>query len=521
MSVNIWEEIWRCHDCQIGGSVIDWIAIESGKSAGDVLKDWARDNRTPDPKPVKTSTAAEKKSEIKYEIETTYSYTDAFGSELYQVVRMRPKTFRQRHTDGKGGWIWNMDGVERVLYRLGHVLSEDVVAVAEGEKDANTLMALGYCGTCNVGGAGKWLDGYTETLAGKDVLIFGDNDKPGQEHVEAVFHSIAGKAKSVKMIGIPQPSKDISEFVLTFPDIATARREIQDMVDSAHPFLKGIRMPLQTMSDSERRYETHAQNMQTESFSLGSWLPSLNNRLRHLVPGELVLLLGATGVGKTALLQNIAMAARPIPTLLFELELPETLLFERFVAAERGVSCRSVEQSYASGESLGPQALQQAFPHLYLCTESRMSLEQLESLIARSDLKIGRRPVLVLLDYVQLMQGSGKSRYERFSNIAEELKVIAKRTRTIIVASSQVGRPDDDDPEITLYDGKESGSLENSAGLVIGAWRDEHDSALLHLKILKNTKGSLGGEILCNFHVDTMRITERSPVADVPSHNDP
>lgn len=525
VSVNVDEEIWRCHDCETGGSVIDWIAIESGKSPGDVLKEFERDHLSPcfvTPKSnghvSKPKTAAVDPS-LKYEIETTYSYTDVFGREMYQAVRMKPKSFRQRHSDGRGGWIWNMDGVERVLYRLQQVLLADVVAVTEGEKDANTLVQLGYCGTCNVGGAGKWLDGYTETIEGKDVLIFGDNDKAGQEHVETVFDSIAGKAKSVRIIQIPKSSKDISEFVATFSDNELARAAVNDLIEAAHPFLKGIRIAVYTMTDTERKYQKHVHDLSQNSFSLGNWLPSLESKVRRLVPGEVVLIMGNTGVGKTCLLSNIALAASPLPTLMFELELPPELIFERFVAARTNIPCRVVEETYAAGDSLGPAVLTHHFPHIYLCWESRQSVETLEAIISRSELKIGRRPKVVLIDYVQLVGGQGKGRYERVSNVAEELKIIAKATQTIIFVASQISRPEGDDPQITLHDAKESGSLENSAGLVIGAWRDPEEKTLLHLKILKNTKGHAGHEILCNFHVETMRITERSQMADAPWHN--
>ena len=68
------------------------------------------------------------------------------------------------------------------------------------------------------------------------------------------------------------------------------------------------------------------------------------------------------------------------------------------------------------------------------------------------------RPRLVLVDYIGLVHGAGKSRYERVSSVAEDLKVIAKVTQTIIIIASQVGR--DEDPEIRLSSGKDSGSLE-------------------------------------------------------------
>lgn len=96
-------------------------------------------------------------------IDTAYSYQDALGREVFQVVRMVPKTLRQRHM-ANGKWIWNMEGVERVLYRLPEVLKAQRVWIVEGEKDADNVARLGFCATCNVGGAGMWLDAYTDAL---------------------------------------------------------------------------------------------------------------------------------------------------------------------------------------------------------------------------------------------------------------------------------------------------------------------------------------------------------------------
>jgi putative DNA primase/helicase len=55
-------------------------------------------------------------------IVATYKYTGAGGTLLYEAVRYAPKGFSQRRPDGKGGWIKNMKGVTRVLYRLPQII---------------------------------------------------------------------------------------------------------------------------------------------------------------------------------------------------------------------------------------------------------------------------------------------------------------------------------------------------------------------------------------------------------------
>ncbi|MBN2566029.1 MAG: hypothetical protein JXB46_10005, partial [Candidatus Eisenbacteria bacterium] len=94
----------------------------------------------------------------------TYDYESEDGSLLFQVCRYDPKDFRQRRPDGNGGWIWNLTGVRRVLFRLPRVLeaarSGETVYVVEGEKDVLSLEAAGVVATCNSGGAGKWREAY-------------------------------------------------------------------------------------------------------------------------------------------------------------------------------------------------------------------------------------------------------------------------------------------------------------------------------------------------------------------------
>lgn len=58
-------------------------------------------------------------------IASRYAYHDEKGELLYEAVRLEPKSFRQRRPDGKGGWIWNLEGVRLVPYRLPELLAAD------------------------------------------------------------------------------------------------------------------------------------------------------------------------------------------------------------------------------------------------------------------------------------------------------------------------------------------------------------------------------------------------------------
>jgi len=146
-------------------------------------------------------------------ITATYDYVDETGKLLYQVVRFQPKRFAQRRPDGKGGWVWGLKGVRRVVYRLPNVVKAEQVFIVEGEKDADALGRLGLVATTCPMGAGKWRAEYSGALQGKRVIILPDNDAPGQEHASQVAASLQGVAASVKVLSLPGlPGKgDVSD----------------------------------------------------------------------------------------------------------------------------------------------------------------------------------------------------------------------------------------------------------------------------------------------------------------------
>jgi len=163
-----------------------------------------------------------------------YNYTDESGNLLFQVVRMQPKNFRQRHKNEKGEWLWNLNGVQRVLYNLPAVIRAGEVLIVEGEKDVETLAAIGFTATTAPGGAGKWLPEYTEHLRGKDVILLPDNDQPGRQHMIEVAAALKGVAQSIKWIDLPDlPSKgDVTDFIKKFNDPGEAAERLSVMIDS-------------------------------------------------------------------------------------------------------------------------------------------------------------------------------------------------------------------------------------------------------------------------------------------------
>ncbi len=205
-SVDVPKGTWFDHEVGEGGGVLDFLKRER---VGDPWE-WLREHGY--------GNASNGRANSQHKIVASYDYTDEFGTLLFQVVRLAPKTFRQRRPDGKGGWIWNLEGVTRVLYRLPDLMEalalERRVFLVEGEKDVETLARLGIVATCNPGGAGKWKDAYADQLAGADVVVLPDHDKAGRDHAEAVARSLAGTAARMRRLDLPGlPDKsDVSDW---------------------------------------------------------------------------------------------------------------------------------------------------------------------------------------------------------------------------------------------------------------------------------------------------------------------
>ncbi len=455
---------------------------------------------------------------IQQKIVETYVYQDALGKDLFRVQRLEPgrdgkkKSFCQQRSDGKGNFVSGMDGVARVLYNFPAVLRAEQVVICEGERKADYINALGgYVATCNVGGAGKWMDAWTDALKGKHVVICPDSDEPGQNHARLLHQALSGHVKDILHIKIPKPHNDVVDLFRSVGDDKGKRLSVwMDLLMSAANVPQNLDIPIYSMAQLEEQYKEFTGKSKDTVLRLGSWLPSYRE-LRGVVPGELMMILADTGAGKSAALQNIALYASPLPVLLFEMELPGTLCFERFAAMACNCGGDTVESLYGSGRDVAWVKHEQ-LKRVYTCAESNLTLDRIRDLIHKSQLVMGVRPAIVMLDYIQLIQGRG-DRYEKTSDAAEQLKVLAKEENVILITASQVQRAGGDSgKEITLHRGKDSGAIENSSGVVLGMWRDGDD---IVVRLLKFTKGRASNfkDIKCGMDCSLL-IKERMGFAE-------
>jgi hypothetical protein len=160
-----------------------------------------------------------------------YDYPNESGERLFQVLRFEPKDgpkkFLQR--TGPEQKKWSIKGVRRVLYRLPEVIAaianKRAIVVTEGEKDVETLRKHGFTATTIPMGATSedkqkkgsgWLPEYSESLRGGDVVLCGDNDDQGREHVRIIARCLAGVAGRLRILDLAlhwgeiEPSDDVT-----------------------------------------------------------------------------------------------------------------------------------------------------------------------------------------------------------------------------------------------------------------------------------------------------------------------
>jgi hypothetical protein len=203
-------------------------------------------------------------------------------------VRFEPKSFSQRRPDGTGGWIWNLNGVERVLYRLPELLAADpaeTIWLPEGEKDVEALVAAGLVATTNPMGAGKWRSNYARFFRGRSVVLLPDKDDPGRDHMLKVAQSLVGIASAIKLFDLPGllPKGDVSDWLAAGHTVP----ELLEEIEKAPSWRPVSELPGVLISD-----------VQPEQVQ---WLWS-----GHVALGKLTVLTGDPGLGKSTLMLDIS-----------------------------------------------------------------------------------------------------------------------------------------------------------------------------------------------------------------------
>lgn len=229
--------------------------------------------------------------------------------------------------------------------------------------------------------------------------------------------------------------------------------------------------------------------------------------------GTLNLIVAGAGIGKTALMCNLAVNAayQGFPSLTISLEVPEFDLKSRFAAIVAGVSAQSIRRGTLSSGELAhirdmASKRSDAINLVNTIAPARMNVDSLQGIINKW---VGSHGIkMVLLDYAQKCDAPGKSEYERVTHIADVLTQVAKITNVPIIAASSMRRraPGDKD-SASMSDIRSSGQLEYGANTIAILGRDKENKNLMTLDLDKNRDGARMGTTLF-YDFMTQRITQ-------------
>ena len=198
-------------------------------------------------------------------------------------------------------------------------------------------------------------------------------------------------------------------------------------------------------------------------------------------PSDLILVAARPSMGKTSFVLNIAQhvgTSTDMTVGFFSLEMSKEQLFMRMLTSEARIDAHRFRSGYLNEKDYG--RLSHALGTLAearVFIDDTASIGVLEMRAKARRLKAEHGLHLLIIDYIQLMQGRGRfeSRQAELASISRSLKGLAKELQVPIVALSQLSRAPEtrSDHRPQLSDLRESGALEQDADVVMFIYREE------------------------------------------------
>jgi replicative DNA helicase len=207
----------------------------------------------------------------------------------------------------------------------------------------------------------------------------------------------------------------------------------------------------------------------------------LDEMTSGLQPGDLVIVAARPSMGKTSYVLNIAQHCAthhesPMTVGFFSLEMSKEQLFMRLLTSEARLDAHRLRSGFLSTDDYGKLVhaigrLEQA--RIFIDDTASIGVLEMRAKARRLQAEHGLH--LLIIDYIQLMQGRGRfdNRQQELASISRSLKGLAKELRCPIIALSQLSRAPEarSDHRPQLSDLRESGALEQDADLVMFIFR--------------------------------------------------
>ena len=358
-----------------------------------------------------------------------------------------------------------------------------------------------------------------ETIGGSTYLTELTNYVPTTAHAEAYAELISQKAVRRRLIKAGSEIAELSfdEEITTQELLGKAEAELFSVSDQS---LKQDLVSIENiLADSfDRMEELHRNKGSLRGIKTG--YRDLDNMTAGLQRSDLIILAARPAMGKTTLVTNLAYNVATInkqSVLFFSLEMSKEQLVDRMLADASGVDAWNIRTGNLSDEDftkLSEAMGELAETPIYIDDTPGMTVLEMRTKARRAN---HEHPLgLIVIDYLQLMQGSGKSdgnRVQEVSEISRGLKLIARELNVPVIALSQLSRlVEQRSPQIPqLSDLRESGSIEQDADIVMFIYReayynpDTERENITDLIIAKHRNGPTG-KVELYFHPERLRF---------------
>jgi len=380
----------------------------------------------------------------------------------------------------------------------------------------------------------------TEELRNKGQL----EEVGGSVYVTQLANMVPTAANVEYYAKIVQNKSVLRNLINTATQIATfgyeAEEEIDVLVDKAEQMIFNIAQRSNTQNFSVIKdvlvdaFERLEQIYNTAGGITGvaSGFTDLDYMTSGFQPSDLIIIAARPSMGKTALCLNMAqnMAVKnKVPVAIFSLEMSKEQLAQRLLCAEARINGQRLrngqlqdEQWLVLSHALG--RLSEA--PIFIDDTASISLMELRTKARRIKAEHGLG--LIVIDYLQLMQGRGKieNRQQEISEISRSLKALARELEVPVIALSQLSRAVESrvNKKPQLSDLRESGSIEQDADLVLFIYRDDYYNPesekpnTAELIIAKQRNGPVGAVELV-FMKDYTRFENKSRNPGEPPAN--
>ena len=339
----------------------------------------------------------------------------------------------------------------------------------------------------------------------------------GLEYIVGLPEKVPTTANVEKYISIVKEKSELRRLIKAANEIIEQgydpTENIDDIMNSAEKKIFNI------MQDKDQKSYSPIKDVLIDAFT------ELYNQKQHItgVPtgfidldyktaglhnSDLILIAARPAMGKSAFALNIATNAAlkaKVPAVLFSLEMSKEQMVNRILCSEAMVDSNKVRTGKIDDDDwikLADTMGDLSEAPIYIDDTPGISINEIRAKCRK--LKLEKNIGLVVIDYLQLVQGSSKraqgSREQEISEISRSLKILAKEINVPVIALSQLSRAPEQRPDHRpmLSDLRESGAIEQDADIVMFLYRDDYynedseDKGLAEVIVAKHRAGSTG-----------------------------